>query len=111
MVQERTRNKRPKTLPAFGDATVIGIYKCSCGCVHYGISEQDAVSYVTHMESYLTSLEEQDAKLFYGGRKISVEIFKKCFFCRVPSEQMTHILENKVNYSISHQPVIVSTSM
>ena len=105
----RPKSSLPKKLFAFANAKIIGIYKCSCNCVHYGISEQDALAYVANMNEYLSSLDTMEIRNSFGGRSISADPFKRCFFCSADGSAMTLIVGDERKYSISHQPVIVET--
>lgn len=104
---KRSKRSSPKVLFAFANAKIVGIYKCSCNCVHYGISEQDALVYVASTNAYLSSLDDMELRVSSGARSISVERFRRCFFCSAEVSEMTAISQDEEHYSVSHQPVIV----
>ena len=104
---KRSKRSSPKTLFAFANAKIVGIYKCSCNCVHYGITEQDALAYVASTNAYLSSLDDMELRVSSAGRSISVERFRRCFFCLAEGSKMTAISQDEEHYSVSHQPVIV----
>jgi hypothetical protein len=104
----RPRNSYPKTLSSFCNAQVLGIYKCTaCSWPHYGISERDALHYVTLMNEYTASLDEQEAMDIFGGKCLSLDHFRRCFFCSSATGEMT-LSENSDNgFSVSGRPIIV----
>jgi len=107
--RRRPRNAYPRKLSAFCNAKVLGIYKCAaCNWPHYGISERDAIAYVSFMNEYTTSLDDQEAADIFGGKILSVEQFRRCFFCASPTSEMVLIENPEKRISVSGRPIIVS---
>ena len=104
----RPQNSYPKTLSAFCNARVLGIYKCAtCNWPHYGISERDALHYVTLMNEYTASLDDQEALDIFGGKCLSLDHFRRCFFCSSATSKMILSENSEKGFSISGRPIIV----
>ncbi len=62
--------------------------KCSgCGRIHVGITEAVAVTEVESFNEYLASLSPEDRQSSYGGRRASIEQYRKCRYCGASSEK------------------------
>lgn len=104
----RPQNSYPKSLSAFCDAQVLGIYKCAtCNWPHYGISERDALRYVTLMNEYTASLEDREATDIFGGKCLSLDHFRRCFFCSSATSEMILSENPETGFSVSGRPIIV----
>lgn len=89
------------------DAKVIGKFRCpTCQCVHYGISKEDALAVVRKMNAYLETVSELELREWYGGKGISIERFKRCFYCGTLSTAFLQLDEESEDCSASHQAVI-----
>lgn len=101
-------NRRPKTLGAFHEAKVVGIYRCrTCGCDHYGISAEDAAAWVVATNVFLTALDETEAIETYGARNVSVARFMRCFFCSAPAGSLVALRKDEPYSEPSPLPIIV----
>ena len=66
----------------------VGRFKChQCGSVHNGISEKDAAAAVAAFNIYLATLTSEEQKEWYGGAKISIDSYMRCFYCGAPSNE------------------------
>lgn len=104
----RAQNSYPRRLSAFCNARVLGIYKCAtCNWPHYGISERDALHYVTLMNEYTASLDDQEALDIFGGKCLSLDHFRRCFFCSSATSEMILSANPEKGFSVSGRPIIV----
>ena len=104
----RRQNLYPRTLAAFCNAKVLGIYRCTaCNWPHYGISEGDALRYITFMNKYTASLNDEEAVSIFGGKKFSIDQFRKCFSCTSAASDLMLIESSGKELSISGRPIIV----
>lgn len=105
------RAARPQpvnSLGGFGSPRILGVYQCpGCTCAHHGISEADAIKVVASTNAYLSTLDAEEIKEWYGGSVISIEPFTKCFFCGTSSRDFMHVAAGERGRSVSHQTVIV----
>lgn len=102
------RRSYPKRLSAFCNAQVLGIYKCNvCNWLHYGISERDALHYVTFMNEYTASLDDREAAGLFGGKSLSTDQFRKCFSCASAAGELVRIEPSGREPSVSGRPIIV----
>lgn len=98
----------PKTLGAFHEAKVIGLYRCpTCRSDHYGISPEDAAASVAATNAVLASLDEAEAMEAFGARTVSTLRFTRCFFCGSPASSMVALGPNEPFTEPSPLPVIV----
>ena len=101
-------NPWPRTLGAFHDAKVIGIYRCqTCGCDHYGISAKDAAAWVVATNLFLAPLDEAEANEIYGESTVSVARFMRCFFCRAPASSLVPLRKGERYSEPGPLPMIV----
>jgi hypothetical protein len=104
----RRQNLYPRTLAAFCNAKVLGIYRCTaCNWPHYGISEGDALRYVTFMNEYTASLDDQEATDIFGGKSLAIDHFRKCFFCASTCNKVVLNDNPDERISVSGRPIIV----
>jgi len=102
------RNPWPKTLGAFHEAKVVGMYRCrTCGCDHYGISAEDAAAWVVATNVFLTALDEAEAVEIYGTRTVSVARFMRCFFCGATASSLVALRKDEPHSEPSPLPIIV----
>lgn len=61
--------------------------KCpDCGRIHVGITKENAEIEVESFNEYLASLAPEDRQSSYGGRRASIEQYRKCRYCGKSSE-------------------------
>ena len=63
-------------------AKIFKFFKCrGCARVHVGCTKAEARDEVDEFNIYYASLSEEDRRRDYGGKCLSIELFKKCRYC------------------------------
>lgn len=86
---------------------ILGKFKCpNCRCIQNGVSEADAIAAVAAFNRYLETVASRELEEWYGGGKVSINNYRRCFFCDTPSEQFEPA-SPRDGGAMTNQPIIV----
>jgi protein-arginine kinase activator protein McsA len=52
-----------------------------CDWIHFGVSLAYARAHVKQFNAFYNKLSKENQELFYGGHRISIKEYKRCFRC------------------------------